>query len=322
MKEFSRNRWGLFCAVLFFTAIVEGRSQTTPPQAEQANQFRVNPNLNPVEDEEEEGEESTAVDGETAPASPGDSDIGVQQVLKRRDKLQPFTLFGDFSGFYTSNVALAKQGLQEDAFYVGTVGASWQPRITNELLGEVTVKQQFFRYDQTQALDFNSLNIGGGLTYVLRNFYDLTLFNRFNFQRLTDGEEDQEFYKEYRVSFGAQKVFPLAKAHYLFVGAGVDLPFSDPYVSQRYEYSLYGGYHLDITRDFQANVFYRIAAYDYAVGHRDDLNNNASIALTYEICDYLTLTGSFSAGFNNSNQPVFDYEVYNSGGGLTLKYKF
>jgi hypothetical protein len=265
---------------------------------------------------------ATAFDAEAAP-SQGDDDLGQQLILKEKVKLRPFSLFGSFDSYYTTNVALTKNNTLDDAFMVGLVGGSYQPRITDNLYGEVTVSEQFFRYDQYDILDFDSFNAGGGLNYVLSNFYDIALGARFNFNRLTDTQQGQEFYKEYSLTFTAQKAFVLSRAHYVYVGMLGRVNMTDPVIPQRNEYAIFTGYQAKLTRALDAGLYYRLSWFDYATGGREDLNQNLSLALNYKIMDWLSVEASTYFGFNNSNQPAFfDYEVINTGGGLSLNYKF
>jgi hypothetical protein len=123
-----------------------------------------------------------------APSSPGDADLGEQVLLKRQDKATPFSAFANLSGFYTNNAALTNAARVDDFFFVGEVGVSYQPRFTAELLGEITVREADFRYARYDALDFESLNAGAGLTYTPHYLGGIALSARYNYNRLTDGK--------------------------------------------------------------------------------------------------------------------------------------
>src|SRR5688500_6968193 len=73
---------------------------------------------------------------EVAMRSPGDQDLGEQWMLKYKEKEKPFSLSADIAGFATDNVALTELGTQRDQFMVGQVAASYQPKITENLLAE------------------------------------------------------------------------------------------------------------------------------------------------------------------------------------------
>src|SRR5882762_1755105 len=57
---------------------------------------------------------ATGVDQNYAAASPNDSDLGEQAILKRVEKYQPFTLETGVPIYYTSNVALVDRGRVSD----------------------------------------------------------------------------------------------------------------------------------------------------------------------------------------------------------------
>jgi len=317
-------RYGLIlCSFNIFVLSVQAQQAPAPAttarqaQIDQNRQININQDVSPPP-----AQDNTAFDTEAVPSS-GDADLGQQLILKEKPKFRPFRVFGGFDSYYTTNVALAKTDQLDDAFFVGQVGASYQPRITESLYGEVTVREQFFRYDEFGVLDFDSFNAGGGLSYILRNFYDIALGGRFNFNRLTDEQQGQEFYKEYALTFTQQKAFVLSRAHYVYVGALQEVNMTDPVIPQRNEYALFTGYQAKLTRNLEAGLYYRLSWFDYATQGRDDLNQNLSVSLSYKIMDWLSLDASTSFGFNNSNQPAFfNYDVINTGGGLSLNYKF
>jgi len=318
----------LLSGTAFSVFLLESRqaeAQQPPTPATTARQAQIDQNrtVNINQDvAQPPAENDTAFDTEAAP-SKGDEDLGQQLILKENVKFRPFTVFGSFDSYYTTNVALTKNNEKDDALMVGQVGASYQPRLTDSLYGEVTVTEQFFRYDQYDVLDFDSFNAGAGLSYVMNNFYDVTLGGRFNFNRLTDTQQGDEFYKEYSLAFNAQKAFVLSRAHYVYVGALTKINMTDPVIPQRNEYALFTGYQAKVTRNLDAGLYYRLSWFDYATGGREDLNQNLSVAFSYKIMDWLSINASTNFGFNNSNQPAFfNYDVINTGGGVSLSYKF
>lgn len=278
----------------------------------------------------------------TAPATEGDDDIGVQAILHRKDKFKSFTVFGNASGYYTDNVFLTKDQQFYDRYMAGEVGASYTPKFTDRFFGEVTLKQQFFRYDNYSVLDFDGQVGTVGLTYIVPELEDTAVFLRYTYTRLTrsnndsvasngDLEEDgTEFYKNHGVTFGAQKSWELSKAHYVFLGSTVDLGYTDwddPAVAspQRNDYALFTGYRANITRNFEAQLFYRLAMEDYTkVPQEDrvDLKNLVSVSFVYNWTDWLNLTVNSSFVFNDSNWNANSYEAATYGSTLGLNYRF
>jgi hypothetical protein len=263
----------------------------------------------------------TSFINEDVPSTPGDDDLGQQWILKEQKKYQPFSLIGEANGFYTDNVALARDSEQNDRFLVATVGLSYQPRIGNQWQFEFTAKQSVFRYEEFDVLDFDSLNIGGGVTYVEPRLWDIAFFGRYNYNRLTDKQEHSEFFRNHTVNIGFQKAFILTRSHYLYAGYASQFAFSDPEAAERDEHGIYGGYHLNITRSLESDLFYRIAYFTYH-GDREDLNQILNASLRFNVTKWASLTAFGSFGLNRSNKSIFDYQVFNTGAGLALNFKF
>src|SRR2546430_13567152 len=58
--------------------------------------------------------EENGVDNGRAAESPNDADVGEQEILKRIERYEPFTASFAVPFYYTSNVALARNGEQSD----------------------------------------------------------------------------------------------------------------------------------------------------------------------------------------------------------------
>jgi hypothetical protein len=258
------------------------------------------------------GQDGGLIPAGLAPASPGDADIGQQVLLKRRDKATPFSAFATLSGFYTSNAALTNTARVDDYFFVGEVGVSYQPRITKDLVAEITVRQADFRYARYDVLDFESLNVGAGLTYAPHFLGGVALSARYNYNRLTDGKEHDEFFKNQTLTLAALRSFELSKAQYIYVGCSAVLGWSDPVAPQRDEYGVSLGHHVNWSRALSSDVFYRAARFDYTHG-RNDWNQTLAVSVKWDVTRWFNLTGTLSEGFNNSNRHVYNYEVFNGG---------
>ena len=259
-----------------------------------------------------------------APSTPGDSDLGEQLILQRKENYEPFRLIGDFSTLWTNNVSLLDLNPQSDTLFVGTVGGQYTPILTENLLANILVSQQFFRYDEFDGLDFDSFNAGAGLTYVFNELDGLSATLGYNYNRLSRAQQyDDEFYNAQSVIFTLQKPWSISSAQLLFAGFSAQWDFAGPQITQRDTYRLYGGYQVDWSRAFSTTVFYQLALYDYNYfDNRQDLNNTLSANATYQFTDWFSVTGTASGGFNNSSVPVFNYDVFTGGGSITFQVTF
>lgn len=258
---------------------------------------------------------------QTALTTPGDLDLGIQVILKRREAWQPFRFFADASGFYTNNVGLTKTGTQGDSYFFGDVGFTYERKLTDELRFETTVRQGFFRYNQFTSLDFEDMNAGTGLSYEWKKLWNLTFFGRYNFERMTQQDISRDFFREHTLTLGAQKTFLFAHNNYAYAGYSSIFGFAAPTLAERDEHGIFAGGHYNFTRKFSGELYYRVAAFDYSSG-RTDLNQTVVATLVYIFNDYARLTASASFTSNRSNHSVFDYNAVNTGGGLALQLRF
>ena len=60
----------------------------------------------------------------------------------------------------------------------------------------------------------------------------------------------------------------------------------------------------------------------YNNGGRTDVSEILALSANYNIRDYLTLSAITTFVANQSNQSVFDYNVFNIGGGISLTWRF
>src|SRR5438270_11716694 len=90
--------------------------------------------------------EENGVDNGRAAESPNDPDIGEQEILKRIERYEPFNASVSTPFYYTSNVALTRNGEQGDLLVAPALGVSYNPRITQTLFGSVSVSRQEFYY--------------------------------------------------------------------------------------------------------------------------------------------------------------------------------
>ncbi|MBE2180354.1 MAG: hypothetical protein IAE97_07770 [Chthoniobacterales bacterium] len=258
-----------------------------------------------------------------APPSPSDSDLGEQRVLVPDSRYKAFTIFANASEFYTSNAALSSSNPQGDWLTAVQLGASWLPRISGNLFGEATVMQQFFRYADLSGLSFNSLDVGGGLIYVLRDLEDLSFFARYNWNMLTDADASDSIFQQQTIRMGLQKPFVFSRAHSAVVSFQTDLNLGGfPDYSLRNRFALLGGYQANLTRHIQANLFYQLAYLPFAEISRRDWNQILSAALSYKFNEQFSINGSVSASFNESNDNFFTYSVLNTGAGISALFKF
>src|SRR5262250_764352 len=116
-------RWAQFmCAAALILAGQSARAQAPPGSAQSRAELfgrQAYPGASATPGAETEG---------YAVTSPSDKDIGEQQILKRLEEYNPFTISIYSPFFWTSNAALVSKGQQDDvlvAHYQDVIRASW-----------------------------------------------------------------------------------------------------------------------------------------------------------------------------------------------------
>jgi len=258
-----------------------------------------------------------------APPSPADEDLGEQRLLVPDTRYKSLTLFANATEFYTSNAALTNGGAQGDWFTALQFGGSWVPRIAGNLYGEVSALQQLYRYADFSGLSFNSLDVGGGLIYVLRDLGDLSAFARYNYNLLTDASSSNSIFYQQTIRLGLQKPFVFSRAHSATVALNTDLNLDGwPDYALRNRFALLAGYQVNLTRRLQANLFYQIAYFPFLDVDRRDWNQILSAGLAYNFTPWFSVNASVSASFNDSNENFYTYNVLNTGAGVSALIRF
>lgn len=321
MQKISRS----YCAILAgalgvicFTLPASAQNPGNNAAADQARQISTQTQVQSQQLTLPLGVSSTDLATET----PGDMDLGIQAILKRKQAEQPFRFFADAAGFYTDNAALVRTGERGDSYLFMDVGFTYDQKLNDEWSIESTIRQGFFRYDQFSTFDFEDFNLGGGLTYQAKKLWDIAFFGRYNFERFTQGDLSQDFFRNNTFTFGAQKTIYFNQYQYAYIGYSSVIGLSTPRSSQRDEHGFFAGVHYNFTPKLYAEIYDRVACFNYTDSGRTDLNQTLVATVGYIINDYARVTASFSLADDRSNRSVFNYDASTSGGGLALQLRF
>jgi len=259
--------------------------------------------------------------GYAAPSA-NDADLGVQAILKRQEQYRPFTFSLSAPFFYTTNVALTRNGAVGDGVFSPALTLAYQPRIAKTLYGEFIVVQQLFYYDRHTDFNFTSFDAIAGVVWYVPQYHNLILRLRYDFNRLTDDEFD-EFFQNHSVIAIAEMPFQLGQAMQLNLGALVNISVSSsPQSPRRNDFEVYAGYAVQLSRSFSVDAVGRVIVKDYYKGDRTDINEILALTANYRPNAWLTLSAIATLSWNQSNQSVFDYNVADLGGGVGVTLKF
>ncbi len=258
-----------------------------------------------------------------APSSPNDSDLGEQAILKRVEKYQPFTFETGVPIYYTSNVALTDNGRRSDVIIAPVIGVTYAPKLGKTLYGDFTLRQQFFYYQDLSSFDFASFDAIAGLVYYVPQLHNLVLRANLDYNRLTGTDDFDDFFSNVGLGLNAEIPIPIGRAQQISLGADAYVSlYATPDPPQRNDFGVYAGYSVNLSRNFSLNAAGRLVVRPYDHGGRTDVSEILALSANYRIRDWLTVSAISSFVANQSNQNVFDYEVFNIGGGITLSWKF
>ncbi len=258
-----------------------------------------------------------------AAASPNDTDLGEQAILKRVEKYQPFTLETGVPIYYTSNVALVDRGTVSDVITAPVVAITYAPRLQRTLFGEFALRQQFFYYADFSSFNFASFDAEAGLVYSAPKLNNLTLRGRLNYNRLTGTDDFDDFFSNYSLSLGAEVPLPIGRAQQISFGAGTEISlYATPEPPRRNDFGAFVGYHVNLARQFSLDAAGRVLLRAYDSGGRTDVSEIVALSGNYRIRDWVTLSAISTFVANQSNRSTFDYEVFNIGGAISLSWRF
>ena len=267
-------------------------------------------------------EENGVVNGR-AVETENDADVGEQEILKRIERYEPFFVSIATPFYYTSNVALVRNGEQSDLVFAPAAGITYAPRFTKTLYGSFTLQRQEFYYDKFTALNFGSFDFRAGLTYILPKLHNLMLRGEYDYNRLTYSNSFNDFFSNHSIFLSAELPFRFGRAQQLSIGADTNLSLdANPSAPQRHEFDVYVGYAVSLTRSLSVGAVGRIFVRDYDSIDRTDVSEVLAITANYQINKYFSAGAATTFAWSQSNKSVFDYEVANIGGALSLTFKF
>ena len=261
-------------------------------------------------------------DGHAA-ASPNDPDLGEQQILKRAEEYEPFTFSVGSPFYYTSNVGLTKNDEHGDFLVAPAAAFSYDPRFTKAFFGHFGVRQQFFLYDRFDEFNFSTFDAEAGISYYLPQWHNLALHAEYIYTCFTDTDHFDDFFSNHALYFNAEIPFRFSRAQQISLGAEINISIAGiPEQPRRDEFGVYIAYSVSLTRSLSLTAAGRVTVRDYVPGDRCDVSEMLALTASYQVTKWLTASGIGSFAASQSNHSVFDYEVGNVGGAVSLTVKF
>ena len=303
-----------FFIVLIFAGLRCASAQQAVSPVEQARLFKELPTST-----NREVEASAQVLGDDDTTS--DGSFGEQVILQSQPRIRAFVITGDASVFYTNNAALTPHNKIDDVLFVSNAGVSWTPQIAPRLEAQIAAHGSIFRYDKTSALDFQGLGLGAGLFWNPDHFAGVELFAHYDFIELID-RHSEEILRDHEFAIGAQKIFPLGRAHAFVVGASLIAGVAAPESAERDQAGVFLAYRIQATRSLGVEFLYRFAGYFYNDPARTDRNQLLSVSARYRLLEWADINAFFSFADNRSDHSAFTYNAITNGGGLSATVRF
>ena len=261
--------------------------------------------------------------GTRAPSTPGDSEIGEQNILSSSDGYKKFNFTLGQSLNWTDNAALSEFDELSDTFANTSLRLNYQPKIGGNSFGLLSAGYSFFRYADHSELDFDSLQATLGLSHVFTIYNDLTTWVRYNHTRILSAHDRSELFTNHSIEVGAYYPIQIASNQSAYTAYFSEFSIdATPNRSQRNDHSLTLGYAISATDNIKVDTYYRASYQDYRERAREDLLQTLSVSASTQLTKHIDLMASASYSLNDSNHAGSDYEAGNIGALLGLKIKF
>lgn len=252
----------------------------------------------------------------------------------------PFQVYSDTSYLYDSNILLTFHKPVGDMVLDQVFGASYSPRIFDDLKTVLYAQHYIDRYDSNSAFDFDGNQVGIDLAYTLvkppiphheeQTTSAWTLYGDGSYEQFSSTPNDAQIFQMVDTRIGLRCDFDAllptlggtAKHIAPFYGYQFDWRVSDPSVLTRADNTVFLGADMEVARNVYLQVLSQLQWQEYLNVTRDDITETVSAAVVWRINKYASVNGSALFANNNSSQNTFSYKVTNAGPNLTLQIRF
>ncbi len=319
-----------------------------------------NPNASQVvQNNEQRRQFNSTASGTNAPElyAGETSDLGPQTVLNMHPNRWHLEAAFDEQMYFTDNMFL-DDSLEEHAdVNVSTVQVALEaPKkklLGGELIPRVGVQFQWFNYGlfdnahvtvqnfqngfavapphdvSLDTFDFNAQTYFGDITWTRNNW--LVIFG-FNFQRLVDTFNYDEFYREYTPNLTVEKTLPLCSRLSASLGYQTDIrytitknppPSLGSDMNNRSDQAVYGLVNYKLCDHAIIQPYYRFQFSYYSGQRRDDYLNTCGLNLLMPINKNISLRAYYSYSWMETDaQFARSYKEMEGGAGLSLAVRF
>jgi hypothetical protein len=149
------------------------------------------------------------------------------------------------------------------------------------------------------------------------------LRGEYDYNRLTFSNSFNDFFSNHSIFLNAELPFRFGRAQQLSIGADTNLSLdASPSAPKRHEFDVYLGYAVSLTRSLTLGAVGRVFVRDYENINRTDVSEVLAFTANYRITKQFSAGAATTLAWSRSNKSVFNYDVANIGGALSLTFKF
>lgn len=295
--------------------------------------------------------------GESAPELfPGETgDVGPQSILRVKPRRTWFEATADAQYFYTDNMFLNEHDRQSADVLVSTAQIALAPtpyelgcgRFTPRLgyrhqwfnFGLASSKRlevfdfqtEMFRLARLNEFDFNVQTVFTDSRWTHENW---TVETGFDFTRLLDSDDYNQFYREYVPRWGVQRIFPLCEksafllgyaGDYRFTGTDRPPPMLDEDFNDRTDHALFAALNYMICPRATVQPFYRFTYTHFTSDvDRDDALHSFGVGLYCSITRQIGFRAfaGYDLKDSSGDHATEDYHRLDAGGGVNFTLRF
>jgi hypothetical protein len=261
------------------------------------------------------------------PYSPGDSDLGFQQILGAYSGLPPVNFSFDLTGNYTDNAPGTFPGGDVNSFFLSTrLAAGWQPRLARGWFADLGAGADIVRFENSNAENFENLQGHLGVAKAFADLGDMVFFSRYEYQRITGSSWANDDYTAGRIRTGVQKPLFLTARQQL--SGSLDATFdlhATPGLLERNSFSAELSYAWWLSDRLTGSLAWSASFWDFRNEDREDWHHLVGLGLAYRLSESVTVTGSLFYTNHNSDAGwggVNDFEAWQTGMGFGCKLTF
>lgn len=245
------------------------------------------------------------------------------EVLGEAAEPTPWTAAFSTSGFFTNNAALNDVSREEDYLGVASAVAAFQPQVTDNVAALLAVRQDVYRYDRFESLDFEYLEASAGATIQLAEVPNTVATLRYVYTRLTGNSWDAPVFQDHGIAVGVATRWRYSETFGFVAGANAQVCLApQPSSGRRDDYSVYAAAVIRPVEQLEITAGYTGSYFAYGFAGRDDFNHILRLGAVYRPVRWFWLGASVSYAFNYSNVDAFDYGAVMAGVGAGVEFRF